>query len=82
MLTQDPADRPSLPASRKREGTVPTISPIKSQVVTVLETWMAAAIHFAKPRKPRHQPRPSGINHFQYRGIAARGWVSVSISGR
>ena len=72
-LTQAPAARPSFPASRKREGTVPTIRPMKSQVVTVLETSMAAAIPLAKPRNPAAQPRPMGTNQRQYLGRAAWG---------
>ena len=82
MLIQEPALRPSFPASRKREGTVPTIRPMNSQVVTVLETSMAAAMPLAKPRKPTAHPSPMGMNHRQYLGMASRGWVNTSIKGR
>ena len=81
-LTQAPVPRPSLPASRKSAGTVPTISPTKSQVVTVLETSMAAAMPLAKPRKPITHPSPMGRNHRQYFGMACLGWVSSSMKGR
>ena len=82
MLTQEPMLRPSFPVSRKRDGTVPTIRPMNSQVVTVLDTSMAAAMPLAKPRKPMAHPSPMGRNHRQYLGMASRGWVSTSIKGR
>ena len=75
MLTQEPMLRPSFPVSRKRDGTVPTIRPMNSQVVTVLDTSMAAAMPLAKPRKPMAHPSPMGRNHRQYLGMASRGWV-------
>ena len=76
------AERPSLPASRKREGRVPTIKPMKSQVVTVLERQKAAEIPLANPKKPAHQPSTIGTNIFQYFGTAVLGRVSTSINGR
>ena len=56
--------------------------PMNSQVVTVLDTSMAAAMPLAKPRKPMAHPSPMGRNHRQYLGMASRGWVSTSIKGR
>ena len=61
MLTQEPMLRPSFPASRKRDGTVPTIRPMNSQVVTVLDTSMAAAMPLAKPRKPMAHPSSEAL---------------------
>ena len=79
---KEEAERPSLPASRKREGRVPTIKPMKSQVVTVLERQKAAEIPLANPKKPAHQPSTIGTNIFQYFGTAVLGRVSTSINGR
>ena len=59
-----------------------SIRPMNSQVVTVLEMSMAAAMPLAKPRNPRTPPNPMGRNHRQYLGMAVRGWVSTSIKGR
>ena len=61
---------------------VPTISPMKSHVVTASDQSMLAEIPLASPRKPMHQPIPRGGSHRQYFGSAAAGWVSTSIKGR
>ncbi len=46
---------------------------MNSQVVTVLDTSMAAAMPLAKPRKPIAHPSPMGKNHRQYLGMASLG---------